>query len=152
MRVAQFLADHQVSFETVLHAPAFTSQRRARLMHISGRKMAKCVLLAGPSGHVLAVLPATHQIDFEAAGAVLGRPLRLATVDEMAERFCDCEWGTLSPFGQLYGVSTIVDAALDADGPLAFQAQSHFRTIRMQFRDFERLEAPRRLRFACPTP
>ena len=59
MRVPQFLSDHDVPFETMVHAPAFTAQKRAKVLHLPGRQIAKTVLLAGPTGQFLAVLPAT---------------------------------------------------------------------------------------------
>ena len=47
MRVADYLADQQVSFEALLHAPAFSASKRARSLRVAGRDVAKAVLLAG---------------------------------------------------------------------------------------------------------
>jgi Ala-tRNA(Pro) deacylase len=152
MRVPDFLTDHHVAFETLVHPPAFTAQRRARLLHVSGAQVAKSVLLVGSQGHVLVVLPATHHVDLEAAAKVLGGPLRLATEDEIAELFRDCEWGTLAPFGTLYGISTtILDEALQPDMTMLFESQSHALSIRLRCCDYEALEKPRRFSFARPT-
>src|SRR5215510_2622546 len=98
MRVPQYLTEQCVAFETVVHPPAFTAQRRARRLRLSGRQLAKCVLLRQGSGHLLAVLPATHQVDLEGVARQLHAPVALATPEEMAEVFRDCEWGTLTPF------------------------------------------------------
>jgi Ala-tRNA(Pro) deacylase len=148
MRVSQFLSDQCVAFETVLHPPAFTAQKRAKYLHVPGRQVAKCVLLVGPTGYVLAVLPATHHVDLEAVARAVGGPVRLADGDEVADVFRDCEWGALAPFGMLYGVMTLLDASLDPDAWVVFQAHLHAVAIRMRCRDFERLERPRRLAFA----
>ena len=53
MRVPQFLADHQVHFEELYLAPAFSATQRAKHLHVSGRQVAKCVLLIAPSGPLL---------------------------------------------------------------------------------------------------
>jgi Ala-tRNA(Pro) deacylase len=147
MRVAEFLHDQRVAFETVVHPPAFTAQKRAKYLHIPGRQVAKSVLLAGPTGFVLAVLAATHQVDIAAVSRVLGYPLRLANHLEVADLFRDCEWGALAPFGTLYGLVTIVDESLDPDAQIVFEAQMHAVTISMHYRDFAHLEKPRRFRF-----
>jgi Ala-tRNA(Pro) deacylase len=150
MRVAEFLSDQHVAFETVVHPPAFTAQRRAKYLHIPGRQVAKSVLLAGPTGFVLAVLAATHHVDVAAVSRVLGYPLRLANHLEIADLFRDCEWGALTPFGTLYGLVTIVDESLDPDAQIVFEAQMHAVTISMHYRDFDHLEKPRRFRFGYP--
>jgi Ala-tRNA(Pro) deacylase len=150
MRVSQFLSDQRVYFETMLHPPAFTAQKRAKYLRVPGRQVAKCVLLAGPAGYVLAVLPATHQVDLAEVARAVGGPVRLADGDEVADVFRDCEWGVLAPFGGLYGVTTLLDTSLDPDALIVFGAHLHAAAIRMRCRDFERLERPQRLAFARP--
>src|SRR6266542_4474841 len=109
MRVLVDLSDLGVAFETVLHPPAFTAQKRAKFLHVTGKQVAKSVLLAGPGGYFLAVLPATHQVDTAALARELGGPVRLADGPEIAEVFRDCEWGVVVPFGTLYGLPTLLD-------------------------------------------
>src|SRR4051794_37276539 len=100
MRVPTFLTEQSVAFEAVLHAPAFTAAKRARRLRVPGRQLAKCVLLRA-TDFVLAVLPASQQADLEVLARHLQAPVRLATGEEVAEVFRDCEWGTLTPFGTL---------------------------------------------------
>jgi Ala-tRNA(Pro) deacylase len=148
MRVADFLAEHQVSFETLLHAPAFTAQNRAKYLHLSGRQVAKSVLLKGQNGFFLAVLPATRHVDTDALAKALGGPVRLAADDEIADTFRDCEWGVVPPFGALYGLPVVLDEKLSPDAWMVFEGNSHVEAVRMRCRDFEELEKPRRLQFA----
>jgi Ala-tRNA(Pro) deacylase len=148
MRVAEFLAEQRVPFETLLHAPAFTAQNRAKYLHVPGRQVAKSVLLKGPEGFLLAVLPATHHIDTERLAEALGGPVRLATDAEIAEVFRDCEWGVVPPFGRIYGLPVVLDENLKAEAWIVFEGNSHVEALRLYCRDFEYLEKPRRLRFA----
>lgn len=148
MRVPHFLAEQHVAFETIVHAPAYTAQKRAKVLHVPGRLVAKSVLVVGPGGFALAVLPATCQIDLEALADALGGPVRLANAREVAEMFRDCECGVVAPFGTLYGLPTLLDAGIDAEDLIVFEAHTHEEAIRMRCRDFERLERPRRLRMA----
>jgi Ala-tRNA(Pro) deacylase len=150
MRIADFLAEQRVAFEPLPHPPAFTAQKRARCLHVPGSRVAKCVLLYGPQGYLLAVLPATHQVDLEKLAAQLGGPVRLATDGEIARVFRDCEWGVVPPFGTLYGLTTLLDDALPPESQLVLETHTHVDAIRLSCRDFERLEHPRRLPFARP--
>src|ERR1043166_7326490 len=115
MRVSQFLADQHVAFEEMVHAPAYTSQRLARSLHISGRRVMKSVLLKGPRGYFVAVLPAPQRIDTVRLSVIFAGPVRLATIDEINAHFPDCEFGGLMPFGRLYGLTTILEATLPLD-------------------------------------
>jgi Ala-tRNA(Pro) deacylase len=148
MRIPHFLDENHVCFETMIHPPAYTAQRLARRLQVSVSELVKSVLLHGPTGYVVAVLPATQRVDLAAAMAILGRPLRLAQPVEIASLFRDCQWGNVVPFGTLYGVPTIVDDAIDPDGTIVFSAHRHFLAIRMRYRDFATLERPQRCRFA----
>jgi len=80
MRVSQYLCDQQIAFEEMVHPPAFTSQKLARFLHISGRQVMKSILLKGPPGFFLAVLPASRQINLTMLSAHFGGLVRLATV------------------------------------------------------------------------
>lgn len=147
MRVAQFLKDHDAAFEALTHAPAYTAQKRARFLHISGRQVVKSVLLACEGRFVLAVLPAADHIKLDAVASEMGAPTRLASEAEMMSVFRDCEHGALAPFGSLYGVTTLLEDGIDPSATIVFESQQHAVTIKMRCRDFEALERPRRFRF-----
>lgn len=148
MRVPDYLAEQQVRFEMLLHAPAFSAQQRAKVLHVSGRQVAKCVLLAGRRNYLLAVLPATHHIDEIRLERELASPVRLANDREIARVFRDCEWGVVPPFGTLYGLATLLDDSLKPDDMLIFEGNTHVEAVRVRCADFERIEKPRRIRFA----
>src|SRR5437763_342557 len=122
MRVAQFLTEQQVAFETIVHPPAFTAQKRAKFLHLPGKQVAKAVLLAGPDDFFLAVLPATDHVDTEALATALGGPVRLAEDQEIAAVFHDCECGVVLPFGTLYGLATVLEATIDPEAILVFES------------------------------
>lgn len=148
MRVPDYLNDHRVAFETLLHPPAFTAQKRAKYLHVPGRLVVKNVLLAGPRGFLLAVLPATQYVDTGRLAEEEGGPVRLASEREVAEVFTDCEWGVVPSFGAQYGLPTLLEESLPPDAWLVFEGNRHAEAVRLRCHDFERLEHPRRLRFA----
>jgi len=147
MRVINYLKDHHVAFETLLHAPAFTAIRQARYLRVSGHQVLKCVLLAAVRNVAVAVLPTTRRLHWPNLVDLLGPQVRLATEDEVAQWFSDCEHGSLVPFGRLYGITTLLDADLAADR-VVFAAQRRHLSVRMSFRDYVRLEQPERWRLA----
>src|SRR5579885_3339992 len=148
MRISDYLTAQRIDFESLPHPPAFSAQKRAKYLRLPGRQVAKSVLLSGPSGYLLAVLPATHHVDTRALAEHLGGPVRLANDLEIADVFCDCEWGVVSPFGTRYGLCTLLDDSIQSDAPLVLETHTQFESIRLLCRDFERLEQPRRLPFA----
>ncbi len=148
MRILDYLTERQVAFEAMPHPPAYTAQQRAKYLGLSGRQVAKGVLLRGPQGFLVAILPATQQIDFACLELALGGPVRLARDDEMAAVFSDCEWGVVPPFGSLYGVPTVLEAGIAPDTVLVFEAQTSVDSLRIRCDDYERLEKPTRLGFA----
>ncbi|MSU78358.1 MAG: YbaK/EbsC family protein [Gemmataceae bacterium] len=149
MRVSQFLLDQQTPFKEMFHPPAFSSQKLAKSLHITGRRVVKSVLLKGPTGFLLAVLPASQWVDLPGLIDLMAGPVRLATVDELCALFNDCEFGALMPFGRLYNIRTILDANIPLDATIVFEAQQHAVAIGMTCRDFVRLESPERIPFAC---
>ncbi len=152
MHIDEYLLEQRIDFEWLPHPPAYTAQKRAKYLSVPGEQVAKCVLLAGPSGYLLAVLPATHQVDTTVLIEQLGGPVRLATDREVAAVFPDCEWGVVPPFGTRYGLSTLLDDAIAPDALIVLETHTQFEAVRLRCRDFERLENPRRLRFARRSP
>jgi Ala-tRNA(Pro) deacylase len=148
MRVSEYLSDQHVEFETILMPPAFSAVQRAKMLHVTGRQVAKCVLLVTSHGPLLAVLSATDHIDFPRLAEQIGEPAWLADDEEIAKTFPDCEWGVVLPFGVLYGLQTILEDRLQPEDLIVFEGNTHVEAVRLRCKDFERLERPRRLRFA----
>jgi Ala-tRNA(Pro) deacylase len=149
MSIRDDLQGCHVWFETLLHRPAPSATMRARNVHVSGRCVAKAVLVEAEGEGVLAVLPATHRIDLARLAQALGVALvRIATEDEVAAVFHDCERGALPPFGRRYGLKTVVDVSLSGGCEFVFVANARHEGMRMRYRDYERIEAPTRARFA----
>jgi Ala-tRNA(Pro) deacylase len=150
MRIPSELADQGVRFETLPHAPAYCASRRARLLHVPGRQVAKAVLLTGPDGFLLAVLRSTHEIDLDELSRRRGGLIRLARAEELSHVFAECERGAVPALGHLFDLPTILDAAIGADEDLFFGMGSHFADVVLTCRDFEDITGAVRLDFARP--
>jgi Ala-tRNA(Pro) deacylase len=152
MKITNYLQQHGVSFEVMLHHDTYDAQHLAQSVHVPGREVAKTVLLRidhGPQ-YAVAVLPAPYHIDIAQAARALGTSqVELATEVEMAKLFPDCEIGALPPFGSNYGMATLVDQSLVQNETITFEGNSHHEVIKMKFSDFQRLEQPTLASFAC---
>lgn len=150
MNIADMLKEKNVPFEAIPHRDTYEAQRMAEALHVSGREVAKTVLLRVDDGQdfVVAVLPANKVVDLGNASEILGgSKTELATEDEVARQCPDCETGVLPPFGSRYGMETIVDECLNEDEHIYFEGNTHHEAIRMKFVDFLKLEVPKIRRF-----
>ncbi|MFM7149923.1 MAG: aminoacyl-tRNA deacylase [Gemmataceae bacterium] len=147
MSLVSYLDEQRVPFQTILHPPAFTAQRRAKYLRVSGHYVARAVLLHGPEGFFLAVLPATYRVDLPALTQFFGGPVRLAHRDETARHFRDCEWGVVSPFGNRYGLLTLIDSSVPTDTWIFLEGGTHVEAVLLHGSDFERLSGSFRFPF-----
>jgi len=145
MNVATFLEERKCRFQRMPHQPTYSAQRLAHELHVSGREVAKTVLLRADGGHqfVVAVLPASKTINLDKASKVLGKgKVQLATEIEISAHCPDCDFGVLPPFGSRYGMKTIVDSSLADDEEIVFEGNTHDEAVRMRFDEFVQLEDP----------
>jgi prolyl-tRNA editing enzyme YbaK/EbsC (Cys-tRNA(Pro) deacylase) len=108
VRLKTFLDANQVAYTWLTHPVTYTAQAAAASLHVSGKEVAKTVVLRAGEETLLAVLPASHHVDLEKIGRLVGKSLRLASEQEFRELFPDCELGVMPPFGSLYNVSVYV--------------------------------------------
>lgn len=142
-RLETYLREHQVPFQTQQHPQAFSAQKIAESEHISGKKVAKVVIVFADNKMVALVLPATVRADLAKARTLLGaKEIRLAEEHEFATHFPDCAVGTMPPFGNLYGLPVYVDKSLPAEESIIFPIGTYTETMSLKYADFARLVQP----------
>jgi Ala-tRNA(Pro) deacylase len=148
-KLEAYLRNQDVSFNKIVHHKTYSAQRTAADAHISGKEIAKTVIMKIDGEMCMVVLPGDMQVDFnllkEATGA---KHIRLATEDEFKDLFENCEVGAMPPFGNLYDMPVYVAEALREDVFIAFNAGSHSLLFQMKYADFERLVKPTVMRLA----
>jgi len=148
-KVKDFLDANAVKYVVVSHSKAYTAQGIAAVSHISGKELAKTVIVKLDGALAMAVLPASYQVDLPALKRATGvQEAALATEREFKQHFPDCETGAMPPFGNLYGIPVYVDDTLTEDKEIAFNAGSHYELIKMAYLDFERLVGPEVMSFS----
>jgi len=139
-KLKKYLDEKNVSYEISEHTLAYTASEIAGVQHVPGKQMVKSVIIKSGSDFLMCVLPAIHLIDFEKLQHVAGTDdLKLADEEEIAKLFPEYEIGAEPPFGHLYGLKVFVDASLEDDDSITFNAGSHTDAITMNFKDFMRI-------------
>jgi Ala-tRNA(Pro) deacylase len=69
----------------------------------------------------------------------LQRDFRLASEDEIAHLFKDCEPGAVPPLGPAYGIETLLDEALANLDEVYFEAGDHEQLVHIRGEDFQGL-------------
>ncbi|MDD4932762.1 MAG: YbaK/EbsC family protein [Methylacidiphilaceae bacterium] len=142
-RLQHYLEENRIPYRTSHHPEAFTSQEVAAASHVSGRHLAKVVLVKGAEGLAMAVLPTTRHVNLGKLKALMQvSELALAKEEEFAPRVPDCRPGTVPPFGNLYGLKVYVDAEIARQPELVFQAGTHEDMASLAYLHFARLVQP----------
>jgi len=141
--ITDFLDSKGVSYERLTHGWEFTAPRVAESQHVSGKELAKSVLVVVDDSLVMAIIPANERLDLEKLAHLVGASsFRLARESEFAELFAGCEVGAEPPLGSLYGVPVWLDASFEDHPTITFNGGTHTDTIQMSVSDFEELEHP----------
>jgi Ala-tRNA(Pro) deacylase len=143
-KVHALLDQHDISYETHTHDRTVSAQRLAAEEGVSGWDVAKPVLLAVGGGELaMAVVSAAVEVDLVKASQVFGgNEVRLASEDEFAATFPDCEPGAEPPFGTLYGIPVFLDERLRARRQLLCRDGSHTEALLLSTNDYVRLVDP----------
>jgi Ala-tRNA(Pro) deacylase len=142
--VTKMLERHGVSFETRYHEDAFTAQEVAEHEHVSGRRVAKVVVVVADGHLIELVLPATRQISLERVRDVLNvREVRLATEEEMERHLTEIEVGAVPPLRHWPEVPIVMDKSMKVRGEILLQAGTHSDAVSVCFDDWFNLVHPR---------
>ena len=148
-QLKEFLDSHKVKYVTLAHSTAYTAQEIASLAHVRGDEFAKTVIATIDGTMVMAVRPASYNVDLPVLmAAASGKKIALASETDFRDRFPECETGAMPPFGQLYGMPVFVDESLTRDKEIAFNAGTHHDLIRLAYEDYAKLVQPKVARFS----
>ena len=143
-RIQEFLDGNHAHYIQIRHSTAYSASEVAESVRISGRILAKVVIVVINDQLAMAVVPATRDVDLDVLQRVTGmEDVHLADEAEFVDRFQGCQLGTAPPFGNLFGLDTFVDAELLQHSHIAFSAGTHRDVIAMNTDDYRRLAQPR---------
>jgi len=142
-KLREFLDSHNIKYLVISHSLAYTAQGVAALAHVSGKRLAKTVILKIDGILAMAVVPASDHVDLNRIKTLTGgEEVELATEREFKDAFPDCETGAMPPFGNLYDMTVYADSILGKNEEITFSAGSHRELVRMRWDDMVRLVNP----------
>lgn len=150
-RIRDYLDSQSVPYIWLPHPEAFTAQEVAHALHISGKRLAKTVVVEADGRRIIAVLPASHRLIMsELRTALNAHHVEMLREVELAKVFPDYDLGAIPPLGKLFGIDVWVDRSIADQGEIVFNAGTHTDAVRMNYHDFALLARPRIGRFSEP--
>lgn len=129
--VTDVLKSMDVPFEILFHQPTFHACDEADRLGIPLAEVVKTVLIETPSGHALAVIPASRRLDMHLVHRAIGDPhARLATEAEILRRFPNYEPGALPPMASLLQIPVLIDPEVVSRDTVVF-ATSECESVRV---------------------
>ncbi len=142
-KLREFLDSRHTKYLVISHSLAYTAQGIAALAHVSGKKLAKTVIVKIDGVLAMAVVPASYHVDLDRLKTLTGgNSVEIATEREFQDAFPDCELGAMPPFGNLYDMPVYADASLAENEEITFSAGTHRELVRMNWDDMLRLVNP----------
>jgi Ala-tRNA(Pro) deacylase len=139
LTMQEYLEDNHVPYDIARHSKTGSSAMTAEASHVPGNALAKGVVLKWDSGYLLAVVPASRQVDLAKVGEMVGERVQLATEEEASALFPDCDTGAVPIFGAPYRVASVVDDGLERRGDIYFEGGDHRTLVHVSGNGFERL-------------
>lgn len=138
--IKQYLDSKHVIY-TILEVPHFESpMQAATLANIAPRSLYYPVVMRDSFGLMMAVIPASHKLNYERLSTLLHRNISPAYQTQLSSVFADCQPGNIPPVGIAYGLRTVIDAALSTPEEVYIVAGDHSRLIKMSRKNFMLLQ------------
>lgn len=139
LTLQEYLTNSGIKYDLIAHKPTSTTMATAEVSHIPGDQVAKSVVLEDEQGYLMIVLPTTHYVELDFLSRQLQRDLDLASEDELADIFWDCDLGAIPPVGKPYGVEVLMDESLGFCPDVYFESGDHKHLIHVKGKEFREL-------------
>jgi Ala-tRNA(Pro) deacylase len=131
LAVRQYLETQCIAYDVLPHAPTTSSLHTAEIAHVSADKLAKAVILKRNVGYLVAVVPASRNLQWTALRDSLKQNVALATEEEIAWLLPDCAAGAVPPIGEAYGIETVIDDSIGEQPDIYFEGGDHATLVHM---------------------
>lgn len=139
LTLRKYLAENGVAYDIISHPHTSSSMDTAQSAHVSGKSLAKSVILEDEKGYLMAVIPATEHVKFRKVNHALNRHLGMAIESELRDLFSDCELGAIPVLGKAYSMESIVDNKLTECSDIYFEAGDHEELVHIKGTSFRKL-------------
>ena len=142
IRICQLLAEQQLPYEVLRHAPVFPSEEAAAIRGTPLASGAKALICKVDDRFVMIVLPADRKLASKLARkAFAAKSIRFATKDEVLD-LTGLTPGSIPPFGSLFQLPTWCDLALGEQPRINFNAGDHSISVSLTWTTYLAAERP----------
>lgn len=150
-RLQYFLDSNKVPYQIMNHPIAFSALEISQTTHIPEKNLAKSIIVKTPKKMLMCVVSANDVLDLLLLKAVLHqKEVSLATEQEFAREFPDCEVGAMPPFGNLYEMDIYVSDKLAQNKEIFFNAGNHSEVIKLSYQVYDSLVHPKTAHITTP--
>ena len=140
--IRRYLDTQDVPYSVVSYPVDIDNQQKSEdLGGIPASCVARAMILKDVSGSVMAVIPATHNLNLDALNRQLHRHLTPAEEADYESVFSDCAPGVLPALGEAYGFETVIDDSLLDQDFVYVASGNDGELIRMTGQDFRALHS-----------
>lgn len=135
-KVMNFLKKHNIKVQVVPHKKVYTTYDLANTLKTKLTAVAKTIIVKVDKGHVMLVLPASHQVDFKILKKVLGAKRVEIDRENVMVKLFNVKAGALSAFhGPLYKLPVYIDKAVMRAKKVVAQAGSFEQSVHITAKD-----------------
>lgn len=150
-RIAAHLCKIGVHFDLVSHAHSRSSKQSAAAAQLPLEKIAKAIIICDGDRYRMCVIPAHHRLMLDRINSHMHSHYRLATEEELAALFDDCEVGAVPALGQVYGMPVSWDEELNDTQDIYLESGDHEHLIHLNHGAFlELMGGQDHFQMSCP--
>jgi Ala-tRNA(Pro) deacylase len=129
--IRSFLDRQKAAYEVFEHEPVYTSEQAAQVRGEELKTGVKSLVFKADQEFILILVPGDKRADMNKIRNITGkRNIRMATKEEVLQ-VCNCEIGSVHPFGNLMKIKTYMDHTILQNDHVNFNVGLHTMTVRM---------------------
>ncbi|MBM3236387.1 hypothetical protein FJZ31_08820 [Candidatus Poribacteria bacterium] len=137
-KITEYLQSQGIPFEKLEHAPVTTSDAASGARGSRLAQGAKAIIVKADEKYYHLIISAAERVDNNKLRKILQtRRVRFANSEELVE-LTGCQPGAVPPFGNLFGLSVLMDDAILSEEIVYFNCGSHTVSLRMSREDLAR--------------
>lgn len=141
-RIVSDIEGKHMEYEAYEHKEVRTSEEAAAIRNTPLHEGAKALVMYADDKPVMVVVAGDRKLDMKAFKALYHiKDLRMGTPQEV-EQVTGVTIGAVPPFGHLFGIPLYMDASLQDNTHVSFNAGLHTKSIRMKAVDYQSFAKP----------
>ncbi len=138
-KIRNFLIKNKIKHDILKHKTVYTAYDMANTLKKKLNEVAKTIVIRADKGHVLVVLPASHQVDFKALKKILKAKKIDIDKENVMVKIFKVKAGALSAIhGTINKIPVYVDKSLTKAKKIVAQAGSFEESLHLTAKEFIR--------------